>query len=97
VDIFIPTCGEDLRIIENTFYYASQVQYPHLQVYALDDLGSPDVERLARKYGLNYLSRPNRGEMKKAGNLLYAYERSQGDFILVLDADFAVSPLAYSI
>jgi cellulose synthase/poly-beta-1,6-N-acetylglucosamine synthase-like glycosyltransferase len=94
VDIFIPTCGEDLRIIENTFYYASQVQYPHLQVYALDDLGSPDVERLARKYGLNYLSRPNRGEMKKAGNLLYAYERSQGDFILVLDADFAVSPLA---
>ncbi|MEY2978940.1 MAG: glycosyltransferase family 2 protein [Prochlorotrichaceae cyanobacterium] len=94
VDVFIPTCGEDIRIIENTFYYASQLQYPHLQVYALDDQGNPEVERLANLYGLTYLCRPNRGEMKKAGNLLYAYKRSQGDFILVLDADFAVSSLA---
>ena len=28
--------------------------------------------------------------MKKAGNMRYGYERSAGEFILVLDADFAV-------
>jgi cellulose synthase (UDP-forming) len=94
VDVFIPTCGESLEIIENTFYHASKLTYRPLQLYALDDGDSPEVKKLAEKYGLQYLSRPNRGEMKKAGNLLYGYQRSKGDFILVLDADFAVSPCA---
>ena len=94
VDVFIPTCGENLQIIENTFAYASQLTYRPLKIYALDDGGNPMVEHLAAKYGLTYLCRPNRGEMKKAGNLLYAYHRSEGDFILVLDADFAVSACA---
>ncbi|MEB3164453.1 MAG: cellulose synthase catalytic subunit [Prochlorothrix sp.] len=94
VDVFIPTCGEDLAIIENTLYYAAKLTYPNLNIYVLDDGGCPEVERLARKYDLHYLSRPNRGQMKKAGNLLYAYNRSQGDYILVLDADFAVAASA---
>lgn len=94
VDVFIPTCGEDLSIIENTLYYASKLNYPNLNLYVLDDGGCAEVERLARKYHFHYLCRPNRGEMKKAGNLLYAYHRSKGDYILVLDADFAVAASA---
>jgi hypothetical protein len=27
--------------------------------------------------------------MKKAGNLKYAYERTQGEYIVIFDADFA--------
>lgn len=94
VDVFIPTCGENIEIIENTFYYASKLNYHPLTLYALDDGANPEVERLAHKYGLKYVCRSNRGEMKKAGNLLYSYQRSSGDFILVLDADFAVSAQA---
>ncbi len=94
VDVFITTCGEDPTVIENTVRHATQLQYHPLQVYVLDDGASPDVERIARDYGATYLSRPNRGEMKKAGNLLYGYQQSHGDLILVLDADFAVAPCA---
>lgn len=94
VDVFITTCGEDLRVIENTFSHASRLIYPSLRIYALDDGASLDVERLARKYGLIYITRPNRGVMKKAGNLLHGFHQSQGDFILVLDADFVVTPCA---
>ncbi|WP_353260105.1 glycosyltransferase family 2 protein [Prochlorothrix hollandica] len=93
VDVFIPTCGENIEIIENTLYHASKLVYDNLNIYILDDGASAEVERLTRKYAFNYVSRPNRGHMKKAGNLLYGYHRSQGDYILVLDADFAVAPL----
>lgn len=94
VDVFIPTCGEELEVIENTFYHASRLTYHPLQLYALDDGANPEVERLACKYGVQYLTRPNRGHMKKAGNLLYGYQHSQGDFILVVDADFAIASCA---
>ena len=33
--------------------------------------------------------RPNRGWFKKAGNLRYGFELADGDYILLLDADFA--------
>jgi len=94
VDIFITTCGEDPQVIENTFYHASQLTYHPRQIYVLDDGASPEVKELAQKYGLIYLSRPNRGYLKKAGNLLYGYKQTWGNFILVLDADFAVAPCA---
>ncbi len=92
VDVFITTCGEDLKIIENTLIHASQLTYQPLTIYVLDDGNSADVKELAAAYSMTYLSRPNRGEQKKAGNLLYGYQHSRGDFILVLDADFAPAP-----
>jgi len=94
VDVFIPTCGEDIEIIGNTLYHVSQLTYEKLQVYVLDDGASPEVETLARHHGFHYLCRSNRGEMKKAGNLLHGFQHSQGDYILVLDADFAIAPCA---
>jgi cellulose synthase (UDP-forming) len=39
------------------------------------------------RYGFCYLARPG-SEFKKAGNLQYAYSRTSGEFILILDADF---------
>jgi cellulose synthase (UDP-forming) len=38
------------------------------------------------------LRRENLGWFKKAGNLQFAYENSSGEFILILDADFAPRP-----
>jgi len=38
------------------------------------------------------MARPDRGWMKKAGNLRHGFTRSDGEFILILDADFAPRP-----
>ena len=47
---------------------------------------------MARQFGFAYAVRPNRGWYKKSGNLKYGFEISDGDFILLLDADFAPRP-----
>ena len=39
--------------------------------------------------GFAYATRPNRGWFKKSGNLWFGYQVSYGDYILLLDADFA--------
>lgn len=91
VDIFLPTCGEPLRVLANTWAGVGQLRrtYPgEVRVICLDDAGSPEVRRLAVRFGFDYLSRPNRGWFKKAGNLRYGFERSSGDFIAIFDADF---------
>ncbi len=48
----------------------------------------PRSQELAERHGFVYRTRPNRGELKKAGNLRFGYEQSHGDLILILDADF---------
>lgn len=88
VDVFLPWAGEDLAIHEEVVKAVSQIQYSGLHVYMLDDVGNEDHKRLAEKYGFTYLSRPNKGEYKKSGNLQYGYEHSKGEFIFILDADF---------
>ena len=92
IDFFIPTCGEDISILERTFEGIRSVKYTNKKVYILDDKGDTRVKRLANKYGFTYLSRDNKGEMKKAGNLKYGFERSNGEFIVVFDADFVAHP-----
>ena len=44
---------------------------------------------MARDFGFAYATRPKRGWFKKSGNLLWGFEVSNGDFVLLLDADFA--------
>jgi cellulose synthase (UDP-forming) len=93
VDVFLPSCGEPLAVLENTFSYVSQLRWRGLKtVYVLDDSARESVRDLAGQCGFRYVVRPNRGELKKAGNLLHALDISDGDFIVVIDADFAVRP-----
>ena len=61
-------------------------------VYVLDDSAREDVRDLADRYGFRYIVRPDPGQMKKAGNLTHALSISAGDFIAVIDADFAMRP-----
>ena len=93
IDVFLPCAGEDLKILARTYESVSLIDYPQekTNVYVLDDKGDPEVELLVRQYGFHYLSRPNKGEKKKAGNLKYGFEHSSGKYILILDADFAPS------
>jgi cellulose synthase (UDP-forming) len=94
VDIFLPICGEDIAILNNTWKYVARLNYSNKKVYVLDDsaTGCPGHKKLAEHFGFSYIERPNKGEMKKAGNLKYAYERTDGEFIAIFDADFAPHP-----
>ena len=44
--------------------------------------------RSREEFGFDYVVRPNRGEWKKAGNLIAGFDVTDGDFIAVFDADF---------
>src|ERR1017187_1952841 len=91
VDVFLPSCGEPLAVLNNTFRYVSKMNWRVLKsVYVLEDSAGEKVRDLADQYNFRYIVRPNPGEMKKAGNLIHALDISAGDFIAVIDADFAV-------
>jgi cellulose synthase (UDP-forming) len=91
VDVFLPSCGEPLAVLNNTFSYVSKITWRGVKtVYVLDDSARDQVRDLADRYGFRYVVRPSPGVMKKAGNLTHALDISTGDFIAVIDADFAV-------
>ena len=93
VDVFLPSAGEDMQVLANTYFHVSRLQWQgELRVYVLDDSARQEVELLAMQYGFEYLARPDRGRLKKAGNLLFGYQNSGGEIILILDADFAPRP-----
>ncbi len=89
IDVFLPICGEDDQVLARTFLAVSELDHQRKKVYVLDDKGIDSHKQLALSFGFIYLSREDKGRMKKAGNLKHGYERSDGDFIIVFDADFA--------
>lgn len=92
VDVFLPVCGEPIEVLHNTWSHVRRLadQYPgHVTTYVLDDSASPELAEMAADFGFRYGSRPNRGWYKKAGNLHYGFAISRGEYILILDADFA--------
>ena len=88
VSVFLPWAGEDLKMHEEVVRGVALLNYRNLKVYMLDDVGSSEHRALAEKYNFIYLSRPNKGEFKKSGNLQYGYSHSDSEFVLILDADF---------
>lgn len=89
IDVFLPSAGEDLDVLRNTYRHVSRLEWPgQLDVHVLDDSARDSVSALAGEYGFHYLTRPDRGRLKKAGNLRYGFEHSSGDVIAVFDADF---------
>jgi cellulose synthase (UDP-forming) len=90
--VFLPVCGEPLAILRNTWAHVFELAraYPGIATtYVLDDAADARVRVTAADFGFTYLVRPDRGWMKKAGNLRYGFACSAGEFILILDADFA--------
>lgn len=88
IDVFVPTAGEDLDVLDNTMRHMTLLEWPgSLSVFVLDDSGRAAVRQLAEKYGFRYLAREG-SAYKKAGNLRYGADRTAGDFIVIFDADF---------
>ncbi|HXR69759.1 MAG TPA: glycosyltransferase family 2 protein [Actinocrinis sp.] len=95
VDVLLPVCGEPVEVLRNTWTHVALMAAHYrgeVNVYVLDDSDSPQLRRMAQEFGYVYAGRSNRGWYKKAGNLLYGYRISRGEFILLLDADFAPRP-----
>ena len=90
VDIFVPTYNEDQEILEATLTGCKKITYPH-KVYVLDDGKRPDIEKLALQLKCNYIARPT-NDHAKAGNINYALSRTNGQFIVILDADMIPQP-----
>ncbi|MEV7420755.1 cellulose synthase catalytic subunit [Streptomyces sp. NPDC089919] len=93
VDLYLPTCGEPLPVLANAYRAVSAVDWPgELTVWVLDDADRPEVASLAASFGYAYVVRPDRGHLKKAGNLNHALTLSSAELIAILDADFAPRP-----
>jgi cellulose synthase/poly-beta-1,6-N-acetylglucosamine synthase-like glycosyltransferase len=92
VDVFLPICGESMDVVKNTWDHVAKLDWPHLKVHVLDDGDSAEARALAARFGFNYIVRDNRPELKKAGNLRYAFSKTDGEFIIIFDADFCPRP-----
>jgi len=95
VDVFLPICGEPLAVLRNTWEGVAAVAHAYpgrLTAYVLDDGPSDEAATLAATMGLTYVRRPNLRERKKSGNLKHAFDRTDGEHIVIFDADFRPRP-----
>ena len=104
VDVFIATYNEPLAILEQTILAAKRLDYPGhlLRIIVGDDGDRKALECLTRSLGVDYMARPIQpgsasnlakvGGKGKGGNDRYTFAHSDGEYILLLDADFSVRP-----
>ena len=90
VDVFIPTYNEELPVLEATLIGCVNMRMPHT-TYILDDGKRSEVRYLAEKTGSVYLTRED-NKHAKAGNINAALKHTNGEFIVVLDADMVPQP-----
>nr|WP_242043660.1 cellulose synthase catalytic subunit [Leptolyngbya sp. FACHB-671] len=87
VDIFIPTYNEPTFILQRTVMGCQAIEYANKNIYLLDDTRRPEVQALAEELGCHYMTRPD-NRHAKAGNLNHAIAQTQGELLVVFDADF---------
>lgn len=96
VDVFITTYNEDLDMVMTTALAAQRIRHPH-STWILDDGARPELKALAEQHGLGYVTRSgdwtaNVPRHAKAGNLNNAMMITDGEFLLILDADQIPEP-----
>ncbi|MDP9696399.1 UNVERIFIED_ORG: cellulose synthase (UDP-forming) [Arthrobacter globiformis] len=95
VDVFITTYNEPLDLVMTTALAAKRIRHPH-STWILDDGARPEMQRLAEEHGLGYVTRSadwkDMPRHAKAGNLNNALMVTEGEFLLILDADQIPEP-----
>jgi cellulose synthase catalytic subunit (UDP-forming) len=86
VDIMVCTYGEPISVLYRSLVGCQGIDYPYKEVYLCDDGNRPEMRELAQRVGVHYISRP-KNTHAKAGNLNNALEHTNGELILVFDAD----------
>ena len=90
VDVYVCTYDEPAEVVMATLAGCRALTYPHT-TYLLDDGRRPEMEEMAKLAGARYLIRADNSHAK-AGNLNAALPRTEGDLVLMLDADHVPMP-----
>lgn len=95
VDVFITCYNEPVELVRETVRAALRIRHPHT-TFVLDDGESAEMRRMAEEEGAGYIVRSRdwqgRERHAKAGNLNNALFQTDGDFILIQDADQIPAP-----
>ncbi|TKR22633.1 glycosyltransferase [Cellulomonas hominis] len=95
VDVFVTTYDEPVELVLRTAEAARDITYPH-RTWVLDDGSRPELAAAARAAGVGYIERSedwtDRPRHAKAGNLNNALFQTDGEFLLILDADQIPEP-----
>ncbi|GAA4888467.1 glycosyltransferase [Actinomycetospora straminea] len=95
VDVLITTYNEPIDLVATTARAAAAIRYPH-RTWILDDGARPEMREAAEALGVGYLTRSDdwadRPRHAKAGNLNNALFATEGEFLLILDADQIPDP-----
>ncbi len=90
VDVYVCTYDEPVEVVMATLAGCRALAYPHT-TWLLDDGRRPEMEEIAELAGARYLTRPDNSHAK-AGNLNAALPRTDGELVLILDADHVPMP-----
>jgi cellulose synthase (UDP-forming) len=90
VDVYVCTYDEPVEVVMATLSGCRALTYPHT-TYLLDDGRRPEMAEIAELAGAGYLVRDDNSHAK-AGNLNAALPRTEGELVLMLDADHVPMP-----
>lgn len=95
VDVLITTYNEPIDLVMNSARAALAITYPH-RTWVLDDGNRPEMRAAAEAEGIGWITRSADWDDKprhaKAGNLNNALVQTDGEFLLILDADQVADP-----
>lgn len=94
IDVFVCTYNESIAVLRPTLLGCLNMDTPHT-TYVLDDGRRPEVEKLAKSLGAQYITRED-NKHAKAGNVNAALKKTNGDLVFILDADHVPFPDALS-
>lgn len=95
IDVYVCTYDEPLHVLEATLAGCSLLEGEHT-TYVLDDGRREEVRELAAAWGARHLTRPDNSHAK-AGNINHALSLTDGELVLVLDADHVPLPDALRV
>lgn len=90
VDVYVCTYDEPEEVVLATLAGCRALRYPHT-TYLLDDGRRDSMRALAELTGATYMTRPDNAHAK-AGNINAALPRTDGELVLMLDADHVPMP-----
>lgn len=102
IDVFICTFNEEVGLVQTSVRDAKLLCHPdskgEIKIFILDDgADSPDqrgrkaIKEMAAEEGVEWMCREN-NEGFKAGNLQQGFLKTNGDLLVILDADTRVFP-----
>lgn len=87
LDLFITTYNEGPEVLEKSILGASSIDYPKIRVWVLDDGNRSWLQQFCNDAGIDYIARSS-NQGAKAGNINHALQQSEGDLVMLMDADF---------